>query len=53
MLMKHYGERDPGDAGRVHEVRQVIFALISGDREARAALENLARKAAIDIAPIR
>jgi hypothetical protein len=53
-LIKHHtGEKDPGDAGRVHEVRQVIFALISGDRGARELLEGLARKAAVDIAPIR
>lgn len=51
-LIKHHtGEKDPGDGNRT-EIRAVIFNLIAG-RESRADLEQLARRAAVDIAPIR
>lgn len=52
-LIKHHtGEKDPGEGNRT-EIRAVIFNLIAGDRSSRTELEQLARRAAVDIAPIR
>lgn len=48
----HTGEKDPGDTGRA-EIRAVIFNLIAGDRNSRSELEQIARRAVIEITPTR
>lgn len=52
-IRKHLtGESEGSDTGRA-EIRAVIFNLIAGDRNSRSELEQIARRAVIEITPTR